>query len=541
MANYIKALHIKGYKRFENFHIEFQEGLNILIGENSVGKSTVLEAINIVLNQYYFNGFSNEDQQELNMNNIDHFLKKKSPQTRDLPVIEIEIELALDNELKNQRFYGQNYNLLSKDSDENCRYGINFKFSFDEAYDSEFNNIDFSNDANKVIPIEYYHAVWTTFSGQAYKRNMNPLKSILIDSSENKKDIYGNYARNLYRASLSEGDQRKLSYVFSNSLKNFLSDKKDILDIGEKRTFALDEQKSKLNNLIEIQEDNISLRNMGKGEENILKTSLSLQKKVNLDLVMLEEPENHLSYSNTRKQIDRIQEKEKNVSQIIATTHESMIINKLNLMKAIWIKENKGQSLKDLPKDDALYFEKADNFDILRYVLGNRIILVEGASEYILLPAIVKYALNKDLDENKISIISMRGIHYNHFKSLSKIVNKKTLVLTDNDGDVTRIQNINIINNDVFKVNMPKDIDEFTFEVTLYNNNKELCEQIIKEITKGKLRNTRYKQHEDLPNTLAAMLTRKTEFALKLAEKIKGMVEFRTPEYIEEGITWLLK
>lgn len=135
----------------------------------------------------------------------------------------------------------------------------------------------------------------------------------------------------------------------------------------------------------------------------------------------------------------------------------------------------------------------------------------------------------------------MRGIHYNHFKSLSKIVNKKTLVLTDNDGDVTRVQNINNINNEVFKVNMPKDIDEFTFEVTLYNNNKELCEQIIKEITKGKLRNTRYKQHKDLPNTLAAMLTRKTEFALKLAEKIKGKVEFRTPEYIEEGITWLLK
>lgn len=280
---------------------------------------------------------------------------------------------------------------------------------------------------------------------------------------------------------------------------------------------------------------------MGKGEENILKTSLSLQKKVNLDLVMLEEPENHLSYSNTRKQIDKIQEKEKNVSQIIATTHESMIINKLNLMKAIWIKENEGQSLKDLPKDDALYFEKADNFDILRYVLGNRIILVEGASEYILLPAIIKYALNKDMDENKISIISMRGIHYSHFKNLSKIVNKKTLVLTDNDGDMTRVRNIKLISNKAFQVNMPKDISEFTFEVTLYNNNKDLCEQIIRKITKGKLRNTTYKQHENLPNTLAAMLTRKTEFALKLAEKIKGMAEFRTPKYIEEGIKWLLK
>lgn len=545
MEKYIKNLYIRGYKRFEVFNIEFQKGLNILIGENSVGKSTVLEAINIVLNQYYFGGLNSEDQQKLNMKNVNTFFKKEKPLIKDLPEIEIEMELALDENIKNQAFYGLNYDLIPGNQKRDDKYGIKFKFSFDETYDNEFYKIDFSNKLNKVIPIEYYHAVWTTFSGQKYKRFMNPLKSILIDSSASRRDIYGNYARNLYKNIVSEEDQMKLSYNFSKSLKKTLSENKDILDMGEKRAFALDEQKSKLSNLIEIQENNISLSNMGKGEENIIKTSLSLNNKSELDLVMLEEPENHLSYSNTRMQIDKIQQKEENVSQIIATTHESMIINQLNLLKAIWIKETKGQSLKDLPIEDALYFEKADNFDILRYVLGNRIILVEGASEYILLPAIIKYALDKNLDKNKISIISMRGIHYTHFESLSEIVNKKTLVLTDNDGDKSRVQNTGHINkahikDEVFKVNMPKDVDEFTFEVTLYHNNKELCEQIIREITKGELRNTTYKQHENLPIALAAMLARKTEFSLKLAEKIKEGVPFETPQYIEEGIKWLV-
>ncbi len=63
MRPYIKNLCISGYKRFKDFSIKFQPELNILIGENSVGKSTILEAINIVLNQFYF-GENNEGFQQ---------------------------------------------------------------------------------------------------------------------------------------------------------------------------------------------------------------------------------------------------------------------------------------------------------------------------------------------------------------------------------------------------------------------------------------------------------------------------------------------
>ena len=145
MEKYIKNLYIRGYKRFEVFNIEFQKGLNILIGENSVGKSTVLEAINIVLNQYYFGGLNSEDQQKLNMKNVNTFFKKEKPLIKDLPEIEIEIELALDENIKNQAFYGLNYDLIPGNQKGDDKYGIKFKFSFDETYDNEFYQIDFSN------------------------------------------------------------------------------------------------------------------------------------------------------------------------------------------------------------------------------------------------------------------------------------------------------------------------------------------------------------------------------------------------------------
>lgn len=51
--NYIKSLHIEGFKKFQTLDVEFNEHMNILVGENEAGKSTILDAIKTVLNQQY--------------------------------------------------------------------------------------------------------------------------------------------------------------------------------------------------------------------------------------------------------------------------------------------------------------------------------------------------------------------------------------------------------------------------------------------------------------------------------------------------------
>lgn len=52
---HIKSLHINGFKKFEELTVPFNEYVNILVGENEAGKSTILEVIKIVLNQMYKN------------------------------------------------------------------------------------------------------------------------------------------------------------------------------------------------------------------------------------------------------------------------------------------------------------------------------------------------------------------------------------------------------------------------------------------------------------------------------------------------------
>lgn len=53
--NNIKKIVIKGFRKFKNFSLDFNDKNNIIIGDNESGKSTLLEAIDLVLNKRYSN------------------------------------------------------------------------------------------------------------------------------------------------------------------------------------------------------------------------------------------------------------------------------------------------------------------------------------------------------------------------------------------------------------------------------------------------------------------------------------------------------
>jgi putative ATP-dependent endonuclease of OLD family len=45
----IQRVVIQNYRRFRRFEVELAGGLNVVIGDNDVGKSTLLEAISVAL------------------------------------------------------------------------------------------------------------------------------------------------------------------------------------------------------------------------------------------------------------------------------------------------------------------------------------------------------------------------------------------------------------------------------------------------------------------------------------------------------------
>ena len=45
---YINSIKIKNYRNYENFFMQFKEGLNVIIGANNSGKTNLLHAINLL-------------------------------------------------------------------------------------------------------------------------------------------------------------------------------------------------------------------------------------------------------------------------------------------------------------------------------------------------------------------------------------------------------------------------------------------------------------------------------------------------------------
>lgn len=183
--NYIKSLHIEGFKKFTNLDVEFNQYMNILVGENEVGKSTILDAIKLVLNQQYKNSDKSVLKDLFNAKQIRDF--ECNPSIKTLPKILIEIELELDTSNRNSiRFFGEMHRDKQSHSE---KFGILFKCEYDENIDP-----DMEESINKGrIPYEYYSLTWTTFANNPYQTLKRPFNFISIDTSDTISSPSFNY------------------------------------------------------------------------------------------------------------------------------------------------------------------------------------------------------------------------------------------------------------------------------------------------------------------------------------------------------------
>lgn len=184
----ITKVTIENYKCFSGrFSFAPNKGLNLLVGDNEAGKSTILEAIHLALTGM-LNGryLKNELTQYLfNIDSVNAYVKNLSegnPAT--LPHVLIELS-----------FEGEDIALFEGDgnSEKKKTCGISFRIEFDDKYQAEYEELLKAGNI-KTVPIEYYDIVWTSFARQGITAKSIPIKSALIDSSssryQNGSDIY---------------------------------------------------------------------------------------------------------------------------------------------------------------------------------------------------------------------------------------------------------------------------------------------------------------------------------------------------------------
>lgn len=527
----IEKIKIKNYKRFYGEKtIVFNDKMNVIIGDNESGKSSILQAIDIVLSGSYSKVETIGLENLFNVSIINEFMDGEK-KYEDLPQLYIEVFFS---DTGNPDLNGEVYSdgIIEKD-------GLRFECIPDIDFSTEI--IKNLSTENCVFPFEYYLCTFRTFSQIPYNNYKKFTKHVLIDnSSVNNEYAMREYVNSMYNSctdskirNYHKSQYRKSKVDFrENALKSFNETLSDI-------TFGLSNgSKFDLENVLTIYEDCVNICNKGTGKQCMVKTEFTLNKKIkDLDFILIEEPENHLSHTNMKKLINKIAEQ--SGKQMFLTTHNNMISSRLDLRNLICMNSNGNMHLQfnDISEDTAKFFIKSPYNEILNFILSKRVILVEGAAEYILIEKFYEILESKNAEYDDVSIISVNGLSFLRYLEVAKNLNIKVAVITDNDHDYEN--NINQKYNEYnesenIKIFSDDNNENYTFEVCLYNNN-------INYISNKKISNSNDKQK--------FMLNNKSESAYRILEELckskeiesdnDNEEEFIIPEYIKSAIKWI--
>ena len=441
----IRKIKIENFKCFEGlFELELNNCLNILVGNNESGKSTILEAIHIALTGLYCGRpIRNELSQYLfNKNIVNSYIESVNNGAASAPPY-IVIEVFFDKGI-NPEYLGNN-----NSEKDNCE-GFKFEISFDEKYKEEYSALIAKREM-KSLPIEYYDISWTTFARQGITTRSIPVKSAMIDSSnyrfQNGSDVYiSRIVKDLLEPedviAVSQAHRKmKDTFIQDDSIKAInqrISNESSILDGTVSLTVDLGTKNAWENSLV-TQLNDIPFGYIGKGAQCVMKTELALTHKTakNAQIILLEEPENHLSFSKLNQLVKAIEEKYED-KQIIISTHSSFVANKLGLDNLILINDCKISRISNMISAD--FFKKIPGYDTLRLILCKKAILVEGDSdELVVQKAYRDYNDNRLPIEDQIDVISV-GTSFLRFLEIARELNLKVAVVTDNDSKIKALE-----------------------------------------------------------------------------------------------------
>lgn len=542
----IEKINIENFKCFNGkFTLEFTNGVNILVGNNEAGKSTIIEAIHLALTGILNGRYLRNELSQYLFNNLvtqEYLFKINDGKNALPPHILIEIY-----------FKGTDCPKLegNGNSDKVKSQGVLFKILFDDNFQEEYEEL--VKNELKTIPIEYYKIEWKSFARETITARSIPLKSVLIDSSSNRfqngSDIY---ISRIIKDNLNDKQKAEISQAY-RKVKDIFMDENSIKEINKQinENSAISDKEVMVSVDLSTKDawetslmtylDKVPFHQIGKGEQCIVKTNLALAHKKNKEanLILVEEPENHLSHTKLNDFVNSIVNKCTD-KQIIITTHNSFIANKLGLENLILLNNQKQTKLSELDPDTFDFFKKLPGYETLRLILCKKAILVEGDCDELIVQKAYMESHNGGLPiENGIDVISV-GLTFERFLKIADRIEKQVAVVTDNDGDVESL-NIKYApykNSKSIKTFYDKDVD--TGELTIGGNEKKFNYNTLEpKLLKvnplqcfNEIFSTSFTENDEMHKY---MKNNKTTCALKIFESSKTI---NYPEYIENVIKW---
>jgi Predicted ATP-dependent endonuclease of the OLD family len=114
------------------------------------------------------------------------------------------------------------------------------------------------------------------------------------------------------------------------------------------------------------------------------------------------------------------------------------VANKLGLENLILLNQHRTMRLSDLSSTE--FFKKMAGYDTLRLILCKKAILVEGDSDELIVQKAYMEKHNGCLPiQDGIDVISV-GTAFLRFLEIADKLHKDTVVITDNDGDISALE-----------------------------------------------------------------------------------------------------
>lgn len=444
----INKLKIINYKLFQNVTIEMNDNMNIFVGENDSGKTTILEALAMVLTGKT-NGSNISNRVNLDWFNAkvrkDFIEAVETGNTPILPTIEIEAYFLApeEDEVAIKKFKGTN-NSLHEDTE-----GVKVEIIFDAQYASAYKQL-LKEGKVKDIPIEYYKVNYRSFANPEYYAQTTAKKVACIDTT--KKDygpVLSRFVSSSINEYLTEEDLTELRHAYRANRHEFtenqavkrLNDKLQQSHSFEGKAISLNLRESGIDEWkgdMTISLDGIPLENSGFGTQNMFKSEIFLLQNSDVDILIIEEPENNLSYANMSILISKLSDS--TGKQLFISTHSSFVANKLGLQYLHLVTNESTMPFKKLSKDTYDYFLKLPGYNTLRILLANHVILVEGPADELIVQRAYIDNFGKQPIEVGIDVVAVDGLAFQRYCELASLIRKPLTVVTDNDGDVEAVR-----------------------------------------------------------------------------------------------------
>ncbi len=461
---YLSEINAWNFRRFgmkddgkPGVHLKFNQGLNLLVGENDSGKTAIVDAIKYtILTQSYEN---------LRVELEDfHIPVGESDEDKRAPDLRIECIFRGFSDLEAKNFL--EWLGMEKNSDEIYEYYLKVfliakrkgnQIYYDIKAGSDQEGKALNGEARSLLRTTYLKPLRDAEKEMASKRNSR--LSQILESHEAFKGKEEHYlyeiiqeangkVKNYFKGRDTSGEEltdqegKKLLEQINVYLESFA---------GENKMLSSDFNISplRLKNILERLNLELIESKSGLGSHNLLfiATELLLLKRENyqgLKLALVEEIEAHLHVQAQMRLIDFLQQEVENSNlQLIMTTHSTDLASKVNLSNLIICKDGAafpmGYEYTELSQGDYLFLERFLDSTKANLFFAQGVILVEGDAENLLIPTIADI-IEKPLSKYGVSIVNVGNTAFLRYSRIFKRKNPEigslkipVAAITDND------------------------------------------------------------------------------------------------------------